>query len=221
MKEINSIFIIRDNKAEETVLENKIKNLSGFEMLASELFGDGAIDEVKRFLPDLVLFALGSNNCSAIEKIQLIKRTSPRTKIVVKTKNLDDKCEIELLIAGADYCFVSTPSDRDLAELLHVILEEKPRFHRRIAGLIYERLSQVRDGSSKPVMNLSNQEKLILQRKAQGISNKKIAQELSVSEQVVNGHLVNILEKLHFIGRLEMLLAAHQESDSGNQVSVN
>ena len=59
-----------------------------------------------------------------------------------------------------------------------------------------------------PKFTLTQQELRVVAAVASGITNKQIAQQLSISEQTVKHHITNIFDKLGVYNRLELTLFA-------------
>jgi len=76
----------------------------------------------------------------------------------------------------------------------------------RIAELAGERLPRIPRGSIK----LTGRELEIINLIAEGLPNKKIAQQLSIEAQTVKNHIHNILDKLQLHNRLEAVEYARE-----------
>jgi two-component system NarL family response regulator len=74
---------------------------------------------------------------------------------------------------------------------------------RRIPAAVGTRLADRMTG-----MELSPREQEVLQRVAEGKSNKEIAGELDITEATVKGHLTNILGKLAVTDRTQAVITA-------------
>jgi RNA polymerase sigma factor (sigma-70 family) len=58
---------------------------------------------------------------------------------------------------------------------------------------------------------LTDREKTILELVAQGLTNREIADRLSLSEKTVKHHMTNVLQKLQVRNRVEAVLLAMKE----------
>lgn len=61
------------------------------------------------------------------------------------------------------------------------------------------------------VSPLTNREREILSCVAKGLINKKIAEELTISEHTVKNHLKNILAKLQLANRVQLTRYAYEQ----------
>ena len=78
----------------------------------------------------------------------------------------------------------------------------------RIAELAAERMPSIAQSSIK----LTPRELEIITEIAAGLSNKEIAQQLSIEPQTVKNHIHNILDKLQLHNRLETVQYAHERN---------
>ena len=62
--------------------------------------------------------------------------------------------------------------------------------------------------SVSPFDELTDRERQILEKLAQGLSNKEIGEELYISEKTVKHYMTNILQKLQVRNRVEAALLA-------------
>jgi ATP/maltotriose-dependent transcriptional regulator MalT len=60
-----------------------------------------------------------------------------------------------------------------------------------------------------PLTSLSGRERQVLELFAQGLANKLVASELSISEDTVKAHAKSIYHKLHVTSRLQAVLTFH------------
>jgi DNA-binding NarL/FixJ family response regulator len=63
-----------------------------------------------------------------------------------------------------------------------------------------------------PAPRLTPREMEVLQEVAKGLSNRQIAQALSIAENTVKNHIRNILEKLHLHSRMQAVLYAVRQN---------
>jgi DNA-binding NarL/FixJ family response regulator len=137
----------------------------------------------------------GLNGCEATRQIL---RSLPFTKVLVLTSYGDDDYVTQLMEAGAiGYLLKQMAAD----DLLKAIREVKAG-HRFFSPVIGRRLQQSRTGSlvGEPVPKmgrLTSREGEVLQLVAEGLANKQIAAELSISIKTVEKHRQQAMNKLN------------------------
>ncbi len=102
----------------------------------------------------------------------------------------------ESLKAGAAGYVLKSVADRDLVEACRAVMRGEPFVYPADTNpLVRDLLRNARDGEV-PDNPLTPREQQVLKLIAESHSNKRIAQELVISEKTVERHRANILEKL-------------------------
>ena len=100
--------------------------------------------------------------------------------------------------AGANGYLLKSADADELVSAVHAVHEGKKAFD---AALTVQRLDN--NASNQPIAKLSERERDILALAAQGLTNKAIGFQLSISDRTVQGHLANIYDRLGVSGRTE------------------
>jgi DNA-binding NarL/FixJ family response regulator len=111
----------------------------------------------------------------------------------------------EALRAGASGYVLKSAADRDLVEACRATMRGQPFIYPdAVKTLIRDYLERARDGDEVPTDPLTPRESEIVKLIAEGYSNKRIAEELVISEKTVERHRANVLEKLGMHDRVEL-----------------
>jgi DNA-binding NarL/FixJ family response regulator len=160
--------------------------------------GREAVAVAKKTLPDVVVMDVAMPGLNGCEATRQILRSLPFTKVLVLTSYGDDDYVAQLMEAGAiGYLVKQTAAD----DLLKAIREVKAG-HRFFSPVISRRLQQGRTASvvGEPVSKmgkLTSREGEVLQLVAEGLANKQIAAELSISIKTVEKHRQQAMNKLN------------------------
>ena len=113
----------------------------------------------------------------------------------------------EAIKAGASGYVLKSVADRDLVEACRAAMRSEPFVYPAEATpLIRELLDRGRNGNGDVADSpLTPREQEVLKLIAESHSNKRIAQELVISEKTVERHRANILEKLGMHDRVELV----------------
>lgn len=180
--------------------------------------GCEAIDRARAVLPDLVLMDVHMPGCDGITAVKAIKKNMPQVKVVMLTAFDDDEDLFAAIKNGADGYMLKnlTPSQ------FFNLLEGVTRGEAAISGVLADRIlnefrktdEELRPGKENhPALTAREIETLELL--VQGKTNKEIATLLSVSENTVKRHLVDIMGKLHLENRIQLAVyAVHQGLDN-------
>lgn len=178
----------------------------GIEIVGEAGDGAEAVRRARELAPDLILMDLKMPVCDGLAATRAITQERPESRIVVLTVSDDDADLFEALKAGAKGYLLKNMEPDDLVELLRgVFRSEAPLSRAMAAKLVAEFAEQSQPGRAVAAQRttLTPRETEVLQRVANGASNREIAVALCISENTVKNHLRNILEKLHLDNRVQ------------------
>lgn len=168
--------------------------------------------------PDVFILDL-EPGCDAIGTITKIRESASTSKIVLLC-GLEDKDRMrELLATGVDGVILKVqPPEVVLAvvEALYVSINHQAPVERagKGGGPNLEIPWKEKGASDPPPPTwpdaLTEREREIIQLVGQGLSNKDIAYQLSISDSTVRHHMTNIFDKVGVPNRQKLLVHAHQ-----------
>jgi len=182
-------------------LEDDIRVVGQAETLAQ------TIAAAKKFSADILIFEAALAP-SAADAVSDLVRQSPNIRLVVLTTEADEELTLELLRRGA-YAVVSREVEPELlVACLHKVSEGHPWLDSRGVEWVLQafRTQGVRPPSSRPKVQLTPKESLIVSCVTQGMKNKEIALRVGTTEQVVKNYLRKVYDKLGVADRLELAL---------------
>lgn len=172
--------------------------------------GEEAVRLVNEQDIDIVLMDIAMPKLNGIEATRQIKAISPDTAILVLTAYDDDAYVFALLEAGAAGYLLKDVSTADLVEAIRAVQAGESMLHPAIARKVVNRFSRrVEEGSEEaPFEELTERETEVLQLAGKGITNREIADSLSISRRTVQAHLSHIFSKLGVGSRTEAVVYA-------------
>lgn len=161
------------------------------------------VERIARFEADIILFDVTPRE--QLAAVRSLVEACPSIPVVALAvpQQADD------VIACADAGIVSyVPRDASMEELMGIIrmtLRGEVRCDPRIARSLFEELHRRRDRPATDERDeaLTRREIQILGLMSQGLSNKEIAGELSLSVATVKNHVHAVLSKLHLQRRAQ------------------
>lgn len=166
----------------------------------------GALALTAELLPDVVLLDITLSDGSGLEAVPILHRQCPVSKVVILTVSEDEGTLLQALKDGASGYLLKGISAANLAEAIRAIhCGGETYISPTVAGRI---LSEWAVARSEPDVlgELSDRERTILQKVADGLTNREIAAELHLSEKTVKYYVTNILQKLQVRNRVEAAL---------------
>jgi len=161
--------------------------------------GRQAVSQAKKTLPDVVLMDLAMPGMNGLEATRQIVRNLPSARVLVLTSYGDDDYVTQLLEAGATGYLVKQTAAADLLKAIRVVhlgsAFFSPVIARRLRQL--DRDSCVNRQPATRTGKLTSREAEVLQLVAEGLANKQIAGELSISIKTVEKHRQQAMNKLN------------------------
>jgi DNA-binding NarL/FixJ family response regulator len=162
---------------------------------------------VAKFSADVLIFeaALTPN---PVEAVANLLRQNPSLRIVVVTPNADENLTLDLFRRGAHGIVCREVEPELLVECLRKIVAGETWLDSKGVRWVMEayRNQNNRPTGSRPKVQLTPKEMLIVSCVTQGMKNKEIALRVGTTEQVVKNYLRKVYDKLGVADRLELAL---------------
>jgi DNA-binding NarL/FixJ family response regulator len=160
---------------------------------------------------DIVVMDIRMPVCDGVQGTMKIKQSHPEIQVLILTTFDDDEFIIEALRYGASgYLLKNIPPE----QIIHGIktvhqgsLLIHPDIAKKLPGFIGAP-SRVQKLPAKSLADfkLTSTEQMVIQKIANGLSNKEIAQELFLSEGTVKNYITEILSKLNLRDRTQIAI---------------
>lgn len=156
---------------------------------------------------DLVLLDLKLPDVEGFQGLIQLRTMAPRMPVLVLS-GLDDARLSQLVRGyGAMGFLTKKASAAEIVGAVHSVLAGETVFSAtdELSGMALDERS---DHHAKAIARLTPQQTTVLRMLGEGLLNKQIAFELSISESTVKGHVSAILNKLEVSSRMQAVLIA-------------
>ena len=179
------------------------------EVVGEAADGEEAIQKAVQLKPDVILMDLVMPKKSGIEAIQEIKKIQPHARILVLTSYAEDKKVSEAILAGAYGFLLKDTSPDELVHTIHLVYANKLTLPQELAHVLLG--GKMAGNEPKSVHeDLTQRELDVLRCIAQGMSNKQVAQHLSIETTTVRSHVSSLMRKLSMENRTQLALYARE-----------
>ncbi len=207
MKESDPIrvMIVDDHKMLRTGLAMFLKGMDGMELVAEASTGTQAIALCQKVKPDVVLMDLVMPGMDGVTATRLIREADPSIQVLALTTFKEPSLVQAALQAGAIGYLLKDASVDELASAIRAAKQGRP-------VLAPEALrSLISQSVPVPVsFDLTDRERTILALMVEGLTNRQIADRLTISPSTVKSHVSAILSKLNAGSRTEAVALAVQ-----------
>lgn len=183
----------------------------GFTVVGQAGDGQAAIQEVRELNPDLVLLDIHMPGMNGLEALRKIREVSPAQMVVMLTALEEQEYLLQAIQSGAQGYLLKTLNSRSLLASLRGLQRGEMAISRRASRRVIETLVGLSEEADQGMeLSLTPREISLLERVADGLSNKAIAEVLSISENTVKWHMHKILRKLEVTDRTKAVVRANR-----------
>jgi len=182
-------------------LEDDIRVIGQAETLSQTLAA------AKKFSADILIFEAALTT-SPLEAVSDLLRQAPPMKLVVVTNEPNEELTLELFRRGVHGIVSREIEPEALVDCLRKVSQGEPWLDRQGVSWVLSayRAQGGRPTGSRPKVQLTPKESLIVSCVTQGMKNKEIALRVGTTEQVVKNYLRKVYDKLGVADRLELAL---------------
>ena len=207
------ILIADDHAVVREGTRQILENEQDLKVVAEAGDGEEAVGLATSLKPDIAIIDIAMPKLDGIEATKQIKASCPSIAVLILTAYDDEQFIFSLLEAGAAGYLLKSVRGRQLVDAVRSVYGGESVLHPSVARKVLNRFvpSTERLKEEKPHEALSEREMEVLRLATRGLSNKDIAEELSLSARTVQGHLGHIFNKLNVSSRTEASLRAVKE----------
>ena len=172
------------------------------------IVGDGADvgRAVQELAPDVILMDLSMPGVDGITATRYALAADPDVKVIALTAFVDDDRVLGALDAGAiGYLLKDTEARELLAGIRAAALGDAPMSAAAARTLVRRRHEHVVD------VHLTPREQEVLALLADGLSNRRIARRLGITESTVKAHITRILGAIGVEDRTQAAIWVHRQ----------
>ena len=204
------ILLADDHHILREGLRSLLERQPGMSVVAEAGDGRETVQLADEHDPDLILMDIGMPNLNGIEATRRILEKHSNMGVVILSMHYDESYVIRSLKAGARGYLLKDSTKADLLGAIRAVVQGRSFFSPKISRILKEDYMQAlaNKGADNNYELLTDREREILQRIAEGKTNKEIAAALNVSPYTVDTHRTHILQKLNLHSVPEVILYA-------------
>lgn len=212
--EVMRILLVDDHILFRKGLASLISLRPDLKIVGEAADGLEALTLARETRPDVILMDVYMPHLDGLEAVKLLKEEMPHVDVVMLTVSDDDDVLFQAVKNGAKGYLLKNLEPQELYSLLDKLRLGEAAISGAMAFKVLQELMHSASSATKPqsrVDELSAREIMVLEEVVKGVSNKDIADTLSITENTVKIHLRNILEKLHLQNRTQAAVHAVRE----------
>jgi two-component system response regulator NreC len=195
------ILVVDDHQLVLDGLISIVKEMGGFEIIASAHNGKEALQLQETMSPDIILMDIDMPIMNGLEATRRIKQKSAEQKVIILTMHNETSLIKKVMDIGADGYVLKNADREEFYNALCSVAKGKTYFSSEVTQSL---LNPDKNGSSSfkievdtiQLSKLTEREVDVLRLIAEGLSNREIGEELYISHRTVDTHRTNLMKKL-------------------------
>ncbi|HEX6457546.1 MAG TPA: response regulator transcription factor [Thermoleophilaceae bacterium] len=200
------VMLVDDHAVVREGLRTFLELQDGIEVVGEAEDGRQALGEAERLRPDVILMDLVMPELDGVGAMRELRRRLPATRVIVLTSFAEDERLLPAIQAGAAGYLLKNVRPKELARAVRAAHAGEALIDPLVAARLVEAIAQ--PPGEEPRDELTPREREVLELIGRGMSNKRIALELGVSEKTVKTHVGHLLAKLGVADRTQAAMHA-------------
>jgi DNA-binding NarL/FixJ family response regulator len=205
------VLVVDDHEEFRAGLEAMLAAAPGLEVVGSAADGRRGVQLAMELQPDVILMDLHMPGVNGIEATASIVSSSPHIGVLVLSMMDDEDSVFAAIRAGAHGYLLKGARRGEILRSIEAVGAGEVIFGPGIADrmMTYFRSARTRP-TAETFPQLTERERVILGKIAEGLGNAEIARELGVSVKTVRNHASNIFAKLQVAHRAQAIVMARE-----------
>jgi NarL family two-component system response regulator LiaR len=199
-------MIVDDHEIVRSGLASFLRVVADLELVGEAASGEEAVRLCQRVQPNVVLMDMVMPGLDGVTTTRTLREKCPSTRVIALTSFPEEDLIQRALEAGATGYLLKNVGVAELAYAIRAAHADKPVLAPEAAQALIQRARR----PSPPGHDLSPRELEVLRLLTGGLSNRAIAEQLTISPSTVDFHVSNILGKLGAATRTEAVAIAVQ-----------
>jgi two-component system, NarL family, response regulator DevR len=189
------VFVLDDHEMVRRGVTLLLDAEEDLEVVGEAATARDAVEGVARTAPDVALLDVRLGDGDGLEACREIRSIDPRIACLMLTSFSGDDALTSAILAGAAGFLMKDAPGQDLIDAVRRAAAGESLLEPAATDRVLERLRL--GGAQDPRLDrLTRQEHRILGLIAEGLTNRQIAEELSLAEKTVKNYVSNLLGKL-------------------------
>ena len=201
------VFLLDDHEVVRRGLRELLESEGDIVVVGESGLAQEAARRIPALRPDVAILDGRLPDGSGIDVCREIRSREPATKALILTSYDDDDAVFAAIMAGAAGYVLKQIRGNDLVDTVRRVAAGQSMLDPLVTAQVLER---VRNGPpvDRELAQLTTQEQRILALIGQGLTNRQIAEEMSLAEKTVKNYVSAMLAKLGLSSRTQAALFA-------------
>jgi DNA-binding NarL/FixJ family response regulator len=208
------VLLVDDQQLVRTGFRLILADEEGIEVVGEAADGAEAIRAVSRDTPDVVVMDIRMPVMDGLEATRRISEAEDGPRVIVLTTFDGDEHVVEALRAGASGFLLKDVAPDEFVRALRIVAGGEALIAPSVTRRLLERFARLAvpadETHAERFRALTEREHEVLHLVAQGLSNREIADRLTLAEPTVKTHVSHLLLKLEMRDRAQLVVLAYE-----------
>jgi len=207
-----SVLVADDHAIIRDGICSLLAAIPGLKVVGQAENGRNALEMARDFQPDIVIMDISMPELNGFEAARQIREEIPGTRIIALSMYAEKRYVLGMLKAGVSGYLIKDCAFQELAEAIAVVHRGDTYLSPKIADTVRKALlDSIQETPVTVSEELTERERQVLQRMAEGAKTRDIAEELHISIKTVETYRGGIMRKLNLYSVAELTKFAIRE----------
>lgn len=199
------ILIADDHGVLRAGLRALLNAEAGLEVVGEAADGHEVMRLLGELCPDVVVLDISMPGPDGVAITQQIKQVSPDARVLILTVHEDEGLLRAAIRAGASGYILKRAAEAELISAIYAAWRGELYVHPAMTRALLKDLHPTLTSDATPAERLTPREGEVLRLIAEGNTNRQIAELLTISVRTAESHRANLMSKLGFNSRVELV----------------
>jgi DNA-binding NarL/FixJ family response regulator len=211
------ILVIEDNRVLRDGIAAMLNEQTDMCVSATIGSGNDILLKASQANPQIILMDLSLTSFKESSVVELIRKKMPDAKVIGMGFIPTQSDIVEFIEAGASGFILKDATVKEFLGTIRSVAQGEKILPPSLTGSLFTHVLELalkeKKGKITNVVQMTKREREIIVLISDGMSNKEIAQQLSIATHTVKSHVHNIMEKLALHTRLQIAKFIHEENN--------
>lgn len=207
-----SVALIEDNRLVREGIAALLSQTGDFRVVAAASNGDHAL--LQHAQPDVILLDVGLWDDDSLRLASTVKTDYPGSRVIIMDLLPIHEDIVEFVNAGVSGFILKDATFEDMVTTIRSVAEGADVLPPQMTSTLFSQIARHAVERSREValeaVRMTPREREVIDLIGEGLSNKEIAESLSIATHTVKSHVRNVMEKLALHTRLQIAAYAHR-----------
>jgi len=192
-----TVILADDHPIVRAGIRAELEKLPNLRVAAEADDGRQAVELVALHNPDVVFMDISMHGLNGLEATTRISRDHPKVRVIILSMHQSEEYFWQALRAGAAGYLLKKAATAEISIALEQVLGGEVFLSKEISNRLVQRLPAQIARQKRPIDQLTERQREILQLIAEGQTTKAIALILNISAKTVEYHRMRLMEQLN------------------------